>query len=34
MDELLSKSKLTDKDAVEIGRKIKEGIVRRHGLMK
>ncbi|MBI4450999.1 hypothetical protein HY642_03420 [Candidatus Woesearchaeota archaeon] len=33
MDALLSKSKLTEKDAIEIGRKIKEGIARRHGLM-
>jgi hypothetical protein len=33
MDRLLSKSKLTEKDALEIGRKIKEGIARRHGLL-
>ena len=33
MDEILSKSKLTEKDAIEIGRKIKEGIAKRHGLL-
>lgn len=34
MDKLVSKSKLTEKDALEIGRKIKEGVAKRHGLYK
>lgn len=34
MDKLLSKSKLTEEDALEIGRKINAGIARRHGLVK
>jgi len=33
MDEILSKSKLTEKNAIEIGRKINEGIAKRHGLL-
>ncbi len=33
MDQILSKSKLTDKNAIEIGRKINEGIAKRHGLL-
>jgi hypothetical protein len=33
MDKLLSKSKLTEKDAIEIGRKINRGIAKRHGLL-
>jgi hypothetical protein len=33
MDEILSKSKLTEKDAMEIGKKIKEGMAKRHGLL-
>ncbi len=33
MDKLTSKSKLTEKDAVEIGRKINEAVARRHGLL-
>jgi hypothetical protein len=32
MDRLLKKSKLTEKDAIEIGRKINKGIVKRHNL--
>lgn len=32
MDKLVSKSKLTEKDALEIGRKIKKEVARRHGL--
>lgn len=32
MDRLASKSRLTEKDAIEIGRKIKEGMAIRHGL--
>ncbi|MFH1311302.1 MAG: hypothetical protein ABIH65_02760 [Nanoarchaeota archaeon] len=32
MDEIVSKSKLTEKDVEEIGEKIKEGIARRHGI--
>lgn len=31
MDRLVAKSKLTEKDAIEIGRKIKEGVAKRHG---
>lgn len=34
MDELLTKSELTEKDAVEIGNKIKKSIAKRHGLIK
>lgn len=34
MDKLLSKSKMTEEDALEIGRKINRGIARRHGLVK
>jgi hypothetical protein len=33
MDKLLAKSKLTEKDALEIGRKIKHGMAKRHGLL-
>lgn len=32
MDRLLAKSKLSEEDAIEIGRKIKAGIAKRHGL--
>ena len=32
MDRLLSRSRLTEADALEIGRKINKGIARRHGL--
>ncbi len=34
MDKLLANSKLTEEDAERIGHKIKEGIARRHGLVK
>jgi len=34
MDKLLAKSELTEKDALEIGRKINRGIARKHGLIK
>lgn len=34
MDKLLAKSRLTEKDAEEIGHKIKHGIAKRHGLVK
>ena len=34
MDKLLAKSALTEEDALEIGRKIKHGIARKHGLVK
>ena len=34
MDKILAKSKLTEKDALEIGRKVNEGLARRYGLMK
>ena len=33
MDKLLANSKLTEEDALEIGRKINKGIARRHGLI-
>ena len=32
MDKLVSKSKLTREEALEIGRKIKKEVARRHGL--
>jgi len=32
MEKLVSKSKLTERDALEIGRKIKEGIAKKHKL--
>jgi len=32
MDKILSKSKLTEKDALEFGRKVNEGLAARHGL--
>jgi len=32
MDKLVSKSKLTENEALEIGRKIKKEVARRHGL--
>ena len=32
MDKILSKSELTEKDAERIGRKIKKGIAKMHGL--
>ncbi len=34
MDKILSKSKFTEKDALEIGREINKGIAKRHGLIK
>lgn len=34
MDKILSKSKLTEQDALEIGRKINREIAKRHGLIK
>ena len=34
MDKFLSKSELTEKDAEEIGRKIKHEIAKKHGLIK
>lgn len=33
MDKILSKSKLTDDDALEIGRKVNEAVAKRHGLL-
>ena len=33
MDWLLRNSKLTEEDAIEIGRKIKEGLAKKHGIM-
>lgn len=33
MDKLTAKSKLTEKDALEIGRKINEAVAKRHGLL-
>ncbi|MEK6918078.1 MAG: hypothetical protein AABW51_03970 [Nanoarchaeota archaeon] len=32
MNKILSKSELTEKDVLEIGRKINAGIVKRHGI--
>ena len=34
MDKILSKSELTEKDALEIGRKIKHNIAKKHGLVE
>lgn len=34
MDALAAKSELTEQDALEIGRKIRHGIAKRHGLVK
>jgi hypothetical protein len=34
MDNLLSKSEFTEKDALTLGRKIKQGIAKQHSLMK
>ena len=34
MDNLLSKSEFTEKDAQTLGRKIKQGIAKQHGLVK
>lgn len=34
MDKLLAKSELTEEDAERIGNKIKEGIARKHGIIK
>ena len=33
MDKILANSKLTEKDAIEIGRKINKAIAKRHGLL-
>ena len=32
MDKILSKSKLTEKDILELGRKVNKGIAKRHGI--
>lgn len=32
MDKILSKSRLTEEETLELGRKINRGIVKRHGL--
>ena len=32
MDKILSKSELTEKDVLEIGKKVKRGIAKAHGL--
>ena len=34
MDKLLAKSKLTEEDALQIGKNINSGIAKRHGLVK
>ena len=34
MDKLLAKSELIERDAINIGSKIKQGIAKRHGLVK
>ncbi|MEK6882952.1 MAG: hypothetical protein AABY22_25230 [Nanoarchaeota archaeon] len=33
MEKIVSKSRLTERDAKEIGNKIKRGIAKRHGLL-
>lgn len=33
MDKILSKSKLTEQDTIDIGREINKGIAKRHGLI-
>lgn len=32
MDKILAKSKLTEEDALELGRKINKGIAKKHGI--
>lgn len=34
MDNILAKSRLTERDALEIGRKINMAVAKRHGLIK
>ena len=34
MDRILTNSKLTEKDALEMGRKVNKGIAKKHGLIK
>ena len=34
MDRILSKSTLTEKDALELGRKVNAAVAKRHGLLK
>ena len=34
MDRILSKSRLTEKDALELGREVNKGIAKRHGPIK
>lgn len=34
MNKILSNSKLTEQDALEIGREVNRGIAKRHGLIK
>ena len=34
MDKILAKSKLTEQDALDIGRKVNREIAKRHGLIK
>jgi len=34
LNDLLEKSELTEKDAIEIGRKIKHNVAKKHGLVK
>ncbi len=34
MDKILSKSRLTEEDALEIGRKVNREIAKKHGLIK
>lgn len=34
MDKILAKSTLTEKDALELGRKINKAVAKRHGLIK
>ncbi len=34
MDKILIRSELTEQDALELGRKINQGIAKKHGLLK
>jgi len=34
MDKILAKSTLTEKDAIDIGKEIKKGIAKKHGIVK
>lgn len=34
MDKILAKSKMTEQDALELGREVNKGIAKRHGLIR